>query len=569
VFDTAFWVIGQGGGRRSACMAVLPVHHPDIYDFIRCKEQEGVIEHFNISVGVTDAFMEAVEKDTDFDLINPRDNKVWRTVRARDLFTEIVTFAHHNGEPGVLFLDAANRENPVPHQYTLEATNPCGEQFLGPYENCCMASVNLAEHVIETRNQKPETSKKKTGNRSLVSGGLFNKVVDWEKLKETVEWTVRWLDDVVDANDYVPVVPQLQEAAYRNRRIGVSIMGLADLMYAVGVRYGSPHGVDLAGQIMEFIRYHSMKASVDLAKERGAFPGIVGSVYDFSDQKPDTRNQKWELPKPIRPYEKEFGRPETDWKGLLKDLKKFGIRNSCQTTIQPTGAIATIAGIEGYGCEPVFALSYMMKTHEGAEEKGDGTWAELYYESGAFQEALMLSGLDRKSRETIFAAVRSNGSCQDVELVPKAMREVFVVSGDVKVEEHVMMQAALQAFVDNAISKTINFPPGASEEEVYEAYFKGWKMGLKGMTVYVTGSRKMVVLETQDTRDQKSETSDQPEHQKGRTAEPFTDNGNGIIGKPLHKVRPQDLTCGECGATMVLQEGCATCPVCGSTHCSV
>jgi ribonucleoside-diphosphate reductase alpha chain len=165
VFDTAFWVIGQGGGRRSACMAVLPVHHPDIYDFIRCKEQEGVIEHFNISVGVTDAFMEAVEKDTDFDLINPRDNKVWRTVRARDLFTEIVTFAHHNGEPGVLFLDAANRENPVPHQYTLEATNPCGEQFLGPYENCCMASVNLAEHVTETRNQKPETSKKKTGSR--------------------------------------------------------------------------------------------------------------------------------------------------------------------------------------------------------------------------------------------------------------------------------------------------------------------------------------------------------------------------------------------------------------------
>src|SRR5690606_18286583 len=158
----------------------------------------------------------------------------------------------------------------------------------------------------------------------------------------------------------------------------------------------------------------------------------------------------------IKPYESEFSRPELDWKGLLKDLKKYGIRNSCQTTIQPTGAIATVSGLEGYGCEPVFALSYVMKTHEGAEEKGDGTWAELYYESKLFEKTLQQAGMDKKTRETIFAAVRSNGSCQEVELVPRAIREVFVVSSDVTVQEHVSMQAALQAFVDNAISKTIN-----------------------------------------------------------------------------------------------------------------
>jgi ribonucleoside-diphosphate reductase alpha chain len=554
VFDTAFWVIGQGGGRRSACMAVLPVSHPDIYDFIRCKEQEGVIEHFNISVGLTDEFMRAVEEDKPFDLINPRNRQIWRTVKARELFNEMVKYAHHNGEPGALFLDEINRFNPVPNQYTLEATNPCGEQALGPYENCCMASINLSEHT-KLISHKPQATSHK----------LFNKEVDWEKLAETTKWIVRWLDDVIDANDYVSAVPALAEAAHKNRRIGVSIMGLADLMYQVGVGYGSKEAVDLAGQLMEYIRFHTMKESIQLARERGTFPGIVGSVYDFSDQKPETRNQKWQIPKSTKPYKYQFGKPEIDWQELIGDIKKYGIRNSCQTTIQPTGAIATVAGIEGYGCEPVFALSYVMKTHEGAEEKGDGNWAELYYESKWFKQALAAVGLTDKERETVFAAVRAKGSCQGIKLVPKSIQAVFVVSADVKVEEHVQMQAALQAFVDNAISKTINFPEGAKEKDVYQAYLTGWKMGLKGMTVYVTGSRKTEVLETKATRNsgQRTVSSEQ------RKTDLFTDNGNGIVGKPLYKVRPEDITCSECGAIMVLQEGCATCPACGSTHCSL
>ncbi len=544
VFDTAFWVIGQGGGRRSACMAVLPVHHPDIFEFIRCKEQEGVIEHFNISVGITDEFMEAVKSDSKFNLVNPRTGEVWQKVRARKLFDEIVAFAHHNGEPGVLFLDAANRSNPVPHQYKLEATNPCGEQWLGPYENCCMASINLAEHVRK---------KSKVNGRVLKQ---FPYEVDWEKLRETVEWTTRWLDNVVEANAYVAAVPELSEAAHQNRRIGVSIMGLADLMYKVGVRYGSDRAVDLAGQLMEFIRFHAMKMSIRLARERGTFPGLPGSIYDFSENGFAT---KWKIPKPIRRYTYSFDRPELDWKGLKKDLKKYGIRNSCQTTIQPTGAIATIAGLEGYGCEPVFALSYVMKTHEGASDE-DGGWRQLYYESELFEKALKRAKISKRDRNKIFEKVRANGSCKGIKEIPKHIRDVFVVSSDIQVLEHVEMQAALQAFVDNAISKTINFPEGATQKEVADAYMKGWEMGLKGMTVYVAGSRETVVLETQNTQKKSNEIDEK---------EPFVVNGDGIVGKRLTKELAAETECPECQTPLAIQEGCMTCPSCGFSKCMV
>ncbi|MCX7671789.1 MAG: adenosylcobalamin-dependent ribonucleoside-diphosphate reductase, partial [Anaerolineae bacterium] len=247
VYDTAFGEVAQGGTRRGANMAVLRVDHPDIEEFISCKAQEGQITNFNISVGITDAFMRAVEEDADFPLVNPRDGTVWRKVRARALFDKMVTFAHHNGEPGALFLDAANRANPLPHLYSLEATKPCGEQWLGPYENCCLGSINLAQHVT-------------ADNR-----------VDWNKLRETTIAATRFLDNVVDANKYVPAVPQLREAALRARRIGLGIMGLGDIMYRLGVRYGSLEGQEFAAQIMEFIRYHCMATSIALAQERGPF----------------------------------------------------------------------------------------------------------------------------------------------------------------------------------------------------------------------------------------------------------------------------------------------------------
>src|SRR5512136_1689823 len=228
VYDKAFGEVAQGGSRRGANMAVLRVDHPDVLDFVRCKTSEDQITNFNISVGITDEFMRAVRDDRDFELVTPRDGKVWKVVRARDIFNEIVKHAHHNGEPGLLFLDAANRTNPVPHLYELEATNPCGEQYLGSYENCCLGSINLAQHVT------PE-------------GG-----VDWRKLEESIVLSTRFLDNVVTANQYVPSVPQLREAALRARRIGLGIMGLGDVMYHLKIRYGSQESLEFAGQVIEF-----------------------------------------------------------------------------------------------------------------------------------------------------------------------------------------------------------------------------------------------------------------------------------------------------------------------------
>ncbi len=512
VYDTAFWVIGQGGGRRSAAMAVLPVWHPDILEFVKCKSEEGQITNFNISVGITDEFMKAVKNDDDFTLRHPENGEMYRMIPARELFNEIVKSAYKNGEPGVLFLDEANRSNPVPHLYKLEATNPCGEQFLGPYENCCLGSLNLREHVKK------------------IKGDGYQ--VDWKKLEETVTLSVRFLDNVVDANKYVSAVPEIEEAAHKVRRIGLSVMGLADMMYLTGVRYGSKQGQELASQIMEFIRFHSMAASIELSRVRGPFPGINGSIYD-------PQNVTWTVPKPLVAHKTDFGRPPIEWKKLVAELKKHGIRNGAQTTVAPTGSIATISGLEGYGCEPVFALSYVRHTREGAEKEGK-EWREMYYESYLFESAMKKAGLSKAERNKLFEKVRENGgSLKGIPGVPKEISEVCVVSSDLSVEEHVRMQAVMQRWIDNSISKTINFPPNAKVEEVAAAYQLGWELGLKGMTVYVEGSREQVVLEKKtgpyETKQETQVTSEQ--------------------------------LCPECGTPMRIEEGCSTCPSCAYSKC--
>jgi len=845
VYDHAFGEVAQGGTRRGANMAVLRVDHPDVEDFVTCKTNENQITNFNISVGITDAFMRAVETDADWDLVFPdvrhpdyrnfegsfeqaraagMPMKVYKTVKARDLFTKIVKQAHHNGEPGVLFLDAANRSNPVPHLYQLEATNPCvpgdtlvatpigwravssinegdeictvlgtsrvstievndnvpvykikfsdggsirataahqfhardsrtkffeprsvnelrkgdwvrvfrstlpnnpiksgsvdlpnrdfgflvgvlvgdgsytsnilsknvvrissrddekewnailentftkigierttiyvtegthslmmdpkpghviadwvkslplepargiektlptefinsnpeflsglldglfstdgsvdlqsnhpllrfhtgsrklaeqvrlillmfgvhgristsirkrhdihgrtirndhpkydvtisgqnlgrfieqiqlthpekrirleeaalrsnftggnwaaqvvsiepdgnetvydlyeprsdtwitqgyvsrgcGEQWLGPYENCCLGSVNLAQALGP------------------------NGTVNWEKIRQDVALSARFLDDVVDANQYVPAVPALSEAAHRARRIGLGIMGLGDLMYHAGIRYGSPAGQEFAAQVMEFVRFHAMRTSIDLSEQRGPFPAIKGSIYDSADL-------KWQPPHPITPFSQDFGRPDVDWDVLLADLKRVGIRNAAQTTIAPTGTIATVAGCEGYGCEPVFALAYVRHVNDKGKD------LQLTYASPLFEDALIHAGMDPEMRQEVVEQVMENGTCQNILSVPERIRQVFAVSQDITADEHVQMQAAMQAFVDNSLSKTINFPEGTTEEEIATAYLLAWKLGCKGITVYVTGSREKVVLETKST----------------------------------------------------------------------
>ncbi|MBA4419921.1 MAG: ribonucleoside-diphosphate reductase, adenosylcobalamin-dependent [Anaerolinea sp.] len=483
VYDHAFGEIAQGGTRRGANMAVLRVDHPDVEDFITCKTNENQITNFNISVGITDAFMKAVEEDATWDLIFPDVTspeykkykgaledasksripvKIYKTILARELFDSIVLQAHHNGEPGMLFLDAANRSNPVPHLYPLEATNPCGEQWLGPYENCCLGSVNLVEHCGADGS------------------------VDWEALRQSVATATIFLDDVVDANAYVPAVPQLAEAAHNARRIGLGIMGLGDLMYHAGIRYGSEEGMEFAGQVMEFVRYHCMRTSIELAQKRGAFPAIHGSIYDSA-------HFKWQPPVPLAPYTRDFNRPELDWSSIVNGLLKFGIRNAAQTTIAPTGTIATVAGCEGYGCEPVFALAYVRHVNDNGKD------LSLAYASPAFEKALEKCDLTLEMRQSIIDQVMREGTCQHITDLPDAVRNTFVVSADITAEEHVYMQAALQCFVDNSLSKTINFPAGSTPVDVANAYTLAWKLGCKGITVYITGSRDKVVLETAST----------------------------------------------------------------------
>jgi ribonucleoside-diphosphate reductase alpha chain len=320
--------------------------------------------------------------------------------------------------------------------------------------------------------------------------------VDWEKLCVSTIVATRFLDNVVDANKYVPAVPQLREAALRARRIGLGIMGLGDMMYALRVRYGSEEGQEFAAQVMEFIRYHCMLTSIELAQERGPFPAIKGSIYDPEDL-------KWRPPRPLTPYRRDWGRPALDWGKVVAGIKQHGIRNAAQTTIAPTGTIGTVAGCEGYGCEPVFALAYTRTVKDGDKD------LKLTYTSPLFEKALKEAGLDQATRDHISERVSLTGSCQDVPEVPEVIRRVFVVAQDVSAEEHVRMQAALQIFVDNSISKTINFMSSVTMEDVKKAYQLAWQLGCKGLTVYVTGSRQKVVLETKATATQKDERAEE------------------------------------------------------------
>jgi ribonucleoside-diphosphate reductase alpha chain len=520
VYDQAFGEIAQGGTRRGANMAVLRVDHPDIVDFINCKTDEKAVTNFNISVGITDKFMDAVKNNEDWDLkfidvTDPRYKTffgtldeaekagipilVHETVKASELFDKIVKQAHHNGEPGILFIDTANKANPVPHLYSLEATNPCGEQWLGPYENCCLGSVNLAEHANED--------------------GTLN----WKLLGESAQLATRFLDDVIEMNAYVPAVPQLEESAHNTRRIGLGIMGLGDILYSQQIRYGSKIAQEFSGQVIEFIRFKSMEESIRLAKARGAFPKIKGSIYDPAEL-------QWTPPEPIFPYETDFNRPAIDWESITSGIKEHGIRNSAQTTIAPTGTIGTVAGCEGYGCEPVFALAYNRTVNQkGADIK-------LSYVSPLFSNALEGTDLSDRSKKEIINKITESGSCQDIEELPQEIRDSFVVSSEISAREHVMMQAAMQAFVDNSLSKTINFSSDASEEDISEAYKLAWEMKCKGLTVYVTGSREKEVLELNSKK--KEEVTKEAPHIWNQSKKPrprmlngYTFNTDTPVGK--------------------------------------
>lgn len=453
VYNAAFGAIQQGGARRSANMAVLNVDHPDIVEFISCKSIEGELANFNISVGITDDFMKAVINDEYWDF--KFNGEIYETVSASWLFDKILKQAHHNGEPGLLFIDRANRDHPTPHLGKLKSTNPCGEQWMLGYENCCLGSINLANHV-------------KDGD------------VDWEKLKSTVIIAVQFLDDVIDVNKYVPSIPELSASACLTRRIGLGIMGLADVFYMLRIRYGSSESLVLAAKIMEFIHWHAMFYSSLLATVRGSFQAIEGSVFD-------PENFTWKAPE-LSPDP----HPSVNWELLGSALLKNGIRNAAVTTIAPTGTLSTVSGVEGYGCEPAFALAYTRYV-VNAEDR-----SALRYVSPLFAAAIQecWDQFESFDPETVMKKIEVTGSCQNCTELPDWVRRTFVVSQDIKPEDHVLMQATLQRYVSNAISKTCNFPRTATVEDVREAYMMAWELGCKGLTVYVDGSRDVVVLET-------------------------------------------------------------------------
>jgi ribonucleoside-diphosphate reductase alpha chain len=453
VFNAATDSIKQGGVRRGANMGVLKVDHPDIFSFIRCKKEldaenralwnrfsdtgrytpeelahlkqellQTQINNFNISIGVTDAFMTAVKNDADFDLLDPRNNEVVKTVKAREIWDAIVEGAWQNGEPGVLFLDHPE-VNPLPGLGPIQATNPCGEQFLHGYDSCNLGSINVG-HFYDSR----------------------AKDVDWERLAQTTALSIRFLDNVIDANIYP--IDEIKEMVTNNRRVGLGIMGFADLLIQMQIAYGSAEAIEFSGKLMKFIQERAQETSELLARERGDFPNKHLSIW--ADE-----------PRPRR--------------------------NAALLSIAPTGTISMIAGCS-FGCEPYFGMAYtkhVMKDSEGRPQ-------HLYYVIPLFEEVAKDEGF--YSEELLGRIEENRGSVRGLAEVPAHWQEVFTTSADVTVDQHIDMLAAFQKHVDNATSKTINAPNDDTRENVSRAIFRAYESGCKGFTYYRDGSRTEQVV---------------------------------------------------------------------------
>lgn len=423
VFDQATETVKQGGVRRGANMAVLRVDHPDIGEFINVKRDMKKLNNFNLSVAATDKFMNAVERRTSYDLTNPREGKVTGSRDATEIFNAIVDSAWNSGEPGIIFIDRMNDANPTPQIADIEATNPCGEQPLLPYEACNLGSVNVS--VMAERRDDGVTA------------------IDWTRLEKTVVNAVRFLDDVIEVNKYP--LPEIAEMVAGNRKIGLGVMGFADLLFKLGMPYDSEEALLFAEDLMSFIAEKGRKASIDLAEERGPFPNFKGSVYDEKHQPP--------------------------------------LRNATVTTIAPTGSISILAGCSG-GIEPVFALSF---TRRNLLDEND----ELYEVVPEFARVAREKGFDS---EEILNQVAEKGSCQGIHEIPRDVQRVFTTSHDISPAYHVRMQAAFQKYTDNAVSKTVNLPEDATRQDVAEVFQLSRRLGCKGVTVYRDKSRDKQVL---------------------------------------------------------------------------
>ena len=426
VFDVAADVIKQGGKRRGANMGILRVDHPDILDFIMTKERDGILSNFNLSVAITDKFMKAVLDDKDYDLVNPRTKKAIGKLNARAIWNLIVTMAWKTGDPGIIFIDRINttESNPVPYLGPVESTNPCGEQPLLPYESCNLGSINLGKFVV-----------KEDGKMTI----------DWTKLQDVIRKSVHFLDNVIDANKYP--LPQIDEMTKRTRRIGLGIMGWADMLILLGIPYNSEQALQLAERIMHFISVEGRKMSIELAMKRGNFPEFEKSIW------------------------KQRGFP--------------AMRNATITTIAPTGTISIISECS-QGIEPHFAIAYMRNVGETL-----GTGENLIEITPIFEKMAIEEGF---YSDDFMKKILKSWSIQHIEEVPEKIRRVFVTAHDISPEWHVRMQAAFQKYTDNAVSKTINFPSLATPHDVEKTYILAYKAGCKGITIFRDQSRSSQVI---------------------------------------------------------------------------
>ncbi|MFP3220002.1 MAG: vitamin B12-dependent ribonucleotide reductase [Candidatus Marsarchaeota archaeon] len=450
IFDAATEQIKQGGRRRGANMGILRVDHPDIEEFISCKADMKTLQNFNISVGATEEYMRALKSDSTYKLVNPRNGRVVAEVSAKKIFDEICKQAWSTGDPGMVFLDRINEFNPTPQLGEIESTNPCGEQPLLPYESCNLGSINLGHFVIGY----PDSPR-----------------VDWDRLSSVVRKAIRFLDDVIDANAFP--LKEIDEMTKKTRKIGLGVMGWADMLIKLGVPYDSEEGLFVASSIAEFINYESKLASIELAKERGPFPAFKGSVYDGDNPK---------LPFSGRVFGKplELGRPKLDWEAVKLGIKQNGIRNADTITIAPTGTISMIGGASS-GIEPLFAVAFVKKVSVGEFPEVNPLFEDFAKRLGFYSKELM----ERISKV---------GRVGDDAEVPAQVKRLFKTALEIDVHYHVAMQAAWQAFVDNAVSKTINMRNSATVDDVATAYLEAYELGCKGITIYRDGSRSEQVL---------------------------------------------------------------------------
>ncbi|MEA5004392.1 MAG: vitamin B12-dependent ribonucleotide reductase [Christensenella sp.] len=419
VFNAATEAVKQGGTRRGANMGILRIDHPDILEFIQCKKNTSEITNFNISVGITEEFMQAVSEKREYSLIDPHTKEEVKRLYAPDVYAMIVKMAWTNGEPGIVFLDRINRDNPVPKLGEVESTNPCGEQPLLPYESCNLGSINLNALMVK-------------------NGGEY--ALDYDLFKQTIRDAVHFLDTVITVNNYP--LDEIRDMTLSTRKIGLGLMGFADILYKLKIPYNSEKAIELAEHIMQFLRDNAREMSSELAKQRGTFPAYDESVFQGQ--------------------------------GLVQ-------RNATVTTIAPTGTISIICNSSS-GIEPVFGLSYIRNVMDNDE---------LLEVHPYFEEVMKERGLYSKE---LMSRIASEGTIAHIEEIPEDIRNVFVTAHDINPESHVRMQAAFQKYTDNAVSKTVNFPREATQEDVRKVYDLAYKLGLKGVTIYRDGSRDAQVL---------------------------------------------------------------------------